>query len=233
MRSILENGNPADLEQPRPSTRRASGGGRRGFQLVSSWPRRCHYRAGTWMTRGFLSIWPQIPTSVASGPTTGHGPDSGGSGHRSRSRNREKSLLRRGYARLLPCSMVRMLSRVLTAGSVRCVDRRNARKCGRFRRSGGWPRAAKRSRAWTPRPLSLQPQCSPVWIRPPRPLSGKTRDLGVGGERARDMARALVPDLPCGARCSLPEVALDSRARQCRSPAARCSRLAWAFVPDL
>ena len=28
-----------------------------------------------WMTRGFLPIWPQIPTSVASGPITGH--DSG------------------------------------------------------------------------------------------------------------------------------------------------------------
>jgi hypothetical protein len=36
----------------------------------------------------------------------------GGSGHRSRSRDREKSLLRRGYARLVPCSMVRKGSSV-------------------------------------------------------------------------------------------------------------------------
>ena len=62
--------------------------------------------------------------AMASGGSTGHRcrnlwPDRhespghpGGSGHRSRSRDREKSLLRVGYARLLPCSMVRKGSSV-------------------------------------------------------------------------------------------------------------------------
>ena len=62
--------------------------------------------------------------AMASGGSTGHRcrnlwPDRqecpgnpGGSGHRSRSRDCEKSLLRRSYARLLPCSMVRKGSTV-------------------------------------------------------------------------------------------------------------------------
>ena len=54
----------------------------------------------------------------------------------------------------------------------------------------------------------LQPQCSLVSSRTPRVWPGNTSDPGGGGERALDMARALVPDLPCGTWRSLPEVAL-------------------------
>ena len=62
--------------------------------------------------------------AMASGGSTGHRsrnlwPDRqespgnpGGSDHRSKSRDREKSLLRRGYASLMPCSMVRKGSSV-------------------------------------------------------------------------------------------------------------------------
>jgi hypothetical protein len=62
----------------------------------------------------------------------------------------------------------------------------------------------------------LQPQCSLVLIRPPCVWSGSTHDPGGGGERALDMARALVPNVPGGTWRSLPEVALDRRPRQRR-----------------
>jgi hypothetical protein len=54
--------------------------------------------------------WPQISESVAR--SAGIPWTSRGSGHRSKSRDRKKSLLRRGYARLVPCSVVRKGSTV-------------------------------------------------------------------------------------------------------------------------
>src|SRR5437016_3141171 len=109
--------------------------------------------------------------------------------------------------------MVKVFSRVLTAVLVRPLDRRIACKCGLFRGSGGWPRAPKRSRRWTPGAFLLQPQCSLVLTRPRWVSSSNASHPGGGRERVLDMARALVPDLSRGTWRSLPEVALDQRPR--------------------
>jgi hypothetical protein len=95
--------------------------------------------------------------AMASGGSTGHRsrnlwPDRqespgnpGGSGHRSRSRNREKFLLRPGYARLLPCSMVRKGSSV----RVRQRAMQKPRKWPDFR-EGGHVREPLSSSAYEP-----------------------------------------------------------------------------------
>ena len=55
----------------------------------------------------------------------------------------------------------------------------------------------------------VQPGFDPDTLR----LVRRTHAPGGSGERALDMARALVPDLPRGTWRSLPEVALGQRSR--------------------
>ena len=89
------------FERARSSRRRPT----LGRQSLRRRRRRCRSAGAMASATGhrFRNLWPDRQESP------GH---PGGSGHRSKSRDRKKSLLRRGYARLVPCSMVRKGSTV-------------------------------------------------------------------------------------------------------------------------